>query len=91
MHFLEDDPLDSDTIERSLGACGSEPFVREHEGKRYCVLHFPGADKKEAFEIAVKRKLQEEQDESLKLFVLNHRSSRQQDEMRTYWTRKRGA
>jgi len=38
-------------------ACEGEPFFGETEGKRYCVLHFPGADKKEAFDAAVKRKL----------------------------------
>jgi hypothetical protein len=38
-------------------ACRGEAFYMEHEGKRYCVLHFPGVDKKPAFDIAVKRKL----------------------------------
>lgn len=38
-------------------ACDGEPFFGEHEGKRYCVLHFPNADKKEAFDVAVERKL----------------------------------
>lgn len=38
-------------------ACEAQPFFREHEGKRYCVLHFPSADKKEAFDAAVERKL----------------------------------
>jgi uncharacterized protein YjbI with pentapeptide repeats len=38
--------------------CTGEPFFGEHEGKRYCVLHFPVADKKTAFDIAIKRKLE---------------------------------
>jgi uncharacterized protein YjbI with pentapeptide repeats len=58
MRFLEDDPIDPDCIERSLGACKGEPFFGEHEGKRYCVLHFPDAAKNDAFEIAVQRKLE---------------------------------
>jgi len=41
-------------------ACDGEPFYREHEGKRYCVLHFPGAEKGAAFAEALKRKLDAE-------------------------------
>jgi hypothetical protein len=37
-------------------ACAGEPFYREHEGKRYCVLHFPGAGKSAAFAEALRRK-----------------------------------
>jgi Pentapeptide repeats (9 copies) len=37
-------------------ACTSE-FYKEHEGKRYCVLHYPGREKIEAFMSAVKGKL----------------------------------
>ncbi len=39
-------------------ACQGESFFREHEGKRYCVLHYPGADKVEAFRVAFNRKLE---------------------------------
>lgn len=39
-------------------ACQGEPFFREHEGKRYCVLHYPDADKMEAFRVAFKQKLE---------------------------------
>ncbi len=41
-------------------ACAGEPFYKEHEGKRYCVLHFPGKEKSEAFAEALKRKLDAE-------------------------------
>ncbi len=41
-------------------ACAGEPFYQEHEGKRYCVLHFPGAEKGAAFAEALKRKLDAE-------------------------------
>jgi uncharacterized protein YjbI with pentapeptide repeats len=39
-------------------ACAGESFFGEHEGKRYCVLHLPTADKKHAFDVAVGRKLE---------------------------------
>src|SRR5436309_13612799 len=39
-------------------ACAREPFYKEHEGKRYCVLHFPGKEKSTAFEKALQRKLE---------------------------------
>lgn len=39
-------------------ACAGESFYREHEGKRYCVLHFPGQDKRPDFEKALQRKLE---------------------------------
>jgi hypothetical protein len=41
-------------------ACAGEPFYQEHEGKRYCVLHFPGAGKSAAFAEALRRKLDAE-------------------------------
>lgn len=56
MRILEDDPIDPDCFERTLKACEGEPFFGEHEGKRYCVLHFPDTDKKEAFDVAVQKK-----------------------------------
>jgi len=39
-------------------ACEGEPFYREHEGKRYCVLHFSGKEKSADFEKALQRKLE---------------------------------
>ena len=39
-------------------ACAGEPFYREHEGKRYCVLHCPGKEKSEDFKNALQRKLE---------------------------------
>jgi hypothetical protein len=38
-------------------ACAEEPFYKEHEGKRYCVLHFPGKEKSAKFKQAVQKKL----------------------------------
>jgi len=38
-------------------ACAEEPFYKEHEGKRYCVLHYPAMDKSADFKQALKRKL----------------------------------
>src|SRR5258708_6553124 len=37
-------------------ACAGEPFFREHEGKRYCVLHFPGQEKTVQFKEVLDRK-----------------------------------
>lgn len=36
--------------------CGGEPEYSDHEGKRYCVLHFPTGKSKKTFDQAVKRK-----------------------------------
>ncbi len=38
-------------------ACVGEPFYDEYEGKRYCVLHFPGKEKGAAFNKALNRKI----------------------------------
>ncbi len=38
-------------------ACAGEPFYKEHDGSRYCVLHFPGNNKEGHFEAALQRKL----------------------------------
>jgi uncharacterized protein YjbI with pentapeptide repeats len=53
----EDGPFNTECVKGITEACKGESFFREHEGKRYCVLHFPGVDKDEAFDIAVKKKL----------------------------------
>lgn len=39
-------------------ACEGEHFYKEHEGKRYCVLHFPGKEKSTEFEAARKTKIE---------------------------------
>jgi hypothetical protein len=39
-------------------ACAGEHFYQEHEGKRYCVLHFPGKEKSADFKKALQRKLE---------------------------------
>jgi uncharacterized protein YjbI with pentapeptide repeats len=54
----EEAPFTSECVKGTTGACKGESFFREHEGKRYCVLHLPDADKKEAFDSAVKKKLE---------------------------------
>jgi pentapeptide repeat protein len=41
-------------------ACAGEPFHKEHEGKRYCVLHFPSREKRADFEAALLKKLEKE-------------------------------
>jgi hypothetical protein len=43
-----------------FSACEGLPFFKEHEGKRYCVLHYPGKDKVAAFNEVLKRKLDAE-------------------------------
>jgi uncharacterized protein YjbI with pentapeptide repeats len=47
-----------DCEEQMRSACAGEPFYKEHEGKRYCVLHFPGKEKSADFEKALQRKLE---------------------------------
>jgi hypothetical protein len=39
-------------------ACEGKPFYKEHEGKRYCVLHYPGKEKAADFDIAFRKKLE---------------------------------
>jgi uncharacterized protein YjbI with pentapeptide repeats len=38
-------------------ACAREIFYKEHEDKRYCVLHYPGTEKAADFKEALERKL----------------------------------
>jgi Pentapeptide repeats (9 copies) len=38
-------------------ACDSEPFYKEYEGMRYCVLHYPGKEKGVAFNEAFQKKI----------------------------------
>jgi uncharacterized protein YjbI with pentapeptide repeats len=37
-------------------ACAGESFYKEYEGKRYCVFHYPGKEKSADFDVALKRK-----------------------------------
>jgi len=39
------------------GACCAEIFDKEHDGKQYCVLHYPGPEKSKDFKTALERKL----------------------------------
>src|SRR5215213_3373172 len=41
-------------------ACNGLPFYKKHEGKRYCVLHYPGKDKSAVFDEALEKKLEAE-------------------------------
>ncbi len=41
----------------ALVACRGEGFYKEHDGRRYCVLHYPGTEKKVDFAAALQRKL----------------------------------
>jgi uncharacterized protein YjbI with pentapeptide repeats len=43
--------------EQMRPACSSQPFYQEHDGKRYCVFHYPGNDKVGDFNSALKTKL----------------------------------
>jgi hypothetical protein len=47
-----------DVDEDYRSACKGLEYYNEYEGKRYCALHFPGEVKTDAFEKAVKRKLE---------------------------------
>src|SRR5437870_5413474 len=38
-------------------ACAGESFYKEHDGKRYCVFHFPGREKSLNFRESLERKL----------------------------------
>ena len=39
-------------------ACAGDAFYEVREGKRYCVLHFPGIEKSADFAVALRRKLE---------------------------------
>jgi Pentapeptide repeats (9 copies) len=45
-----------DCDEWARSACNGLLFYKKHEGKRYCVLHYPGKDKAAAFHEALERK-----------------------------------
>lgn len=41
-------------------ACQNQPFFKNYEGKDYCVLHYPGTDKRQKFHAALSKKLAEQ-------------------------------
>src|SRR5215813_12715938 len=41
-------------------ACAGEGYYKEHEGKRYCVLHYPIKEKAEDFKIVLEKKVKSE-------------------------------
>ena len=45
----------------------AEPFYREHQGRRYCLLHYPNESKREDFENAFAKRLEESDGEYLNL------------------------
>lgn len=45
---------DSDYLQRN--ACRGENFYNEHEGKRYCILHYPAEKDAQRFNLAIERK-----------------------------------
>src|SRR4051794_888941 len=47
-----------DCEEWMRSACNGIPFYKEHEGKRYCVLHYPDKEKSVTFEVALQKKLE---------------------------------
>ena len=49
-----------DCEESVRSACAGEPFYEEHEGKQYCVLHYPSLDKAKGFAETLKRKIANE-------------------------------
>lgn len=49
-------PIVIECKESMYKACDGEPIFGEYEGNHYCVLHFPDAEKNEAFAAAIKKK-----------------------------------
>ena len=47
-------------LRKTYGSCEALPFYREHEGKRYCVLHHPSEDKVADFKKVLDKKLESE-------------------------------
>jgi uncharacterized protein YjbI with pentapeptide repeats len=46
-----------DCAETMRSACKGEAFYKEHDGKYYCILHYPGMEKKKVFQTAIQRKV----------------------------------
>jgi hypothetical protein len=55
----DDDSFVCECHEYLQGACVGEVFYKEHDGKPYCVLHYPGIEKKEDFKKVLERKISE--------------------------------
>ena len=49
-----------DCSEGSRKACKSEGFYKEHEGKHYCVLHYPSKEKALDFKMVLEKKVRSE-------------------------------
>jgi uncharacterized protein YjbI with pentapeptide repeats len=45
-------------MERTSSPCGGELLYKDGKGQPYCVLHYPRADKRQAFEAEIKKKLE---------------------------------
>ncbi len=52
-----EDTFVCDCEEAARYACKDESLYKEHQGKRYCVLHYPGKEKSTVFKEAIQRKL----------------------------------
>src|SRR5215475_3766592 len=46
-----------DCVEDMRAACAGLGYYKKHEGKCYCVLHYPGDEKAAAFQTALNNKL----------------------------------
>ncbi len=57
--YIKED-LDEITRKDWRKACEGLPFYAEHEGKQYCILHFPGEEKSKDFESAYEKKLRDQ-------------------------------
>ena len=57
---VEETPFLCQTKQQYRSACAGLPFFKETKGERYCVLHYPDADKWDAFSPALKAKLDAE-------------------------------
>lgn len=57
--MIDNEPIFVCALEKwTNSACANEGFFKENEGKRYCVLHYPGRDKVDAFHSALVTKLE---------------------------------
>jgi uncharacterized protein YjbI with pentapeptide repeats len=53
----DSDALVCECEDHMRSACHNEVFYKEYDGKRFCVLHYPGKDKSQEFRVALQRKL----------------------------------
>ncbi len=56
--IIADSGFVCDCEESMRSACAGGQFHGEHEGKRYCVLHFPGKEKSAYFKLVFERKIE---------------------------------